>query len=187
MSTGPPRMSSGASSFKLDAQSKFKSGDDIITQLEWLIFQTMLGGDNNNTDSGVGDPGFCEPAWKNSRLQSLPRQTATINKPYDELSHLDYKLHDLVTQVAGSLDGLASQTGDSKGKVIKDLESGIKQLGIGLKHICTIPCHTNDETMLQQEMLERYMGILSSMKQAKRTIQNRESLQTKAYVFNNCK
>ena len=114
-------MSSGASSFKLDAQSKFKSDDNVITQLEWLIFQTTLGGDNNNTDSGIGDPGFCEPAWKNSWLQSLPHQTATINKPYDELLHLDYKLHDLVTQVAGSLDGLASQTGYSKGKVIKDL------------------------------------------------------------------
>ena len=74
-----------------------------------------------------------------------------------------------------------------KGRVIKDLESGMKQLGIGLKHICTIPCHTNDETMLQQEMLECYTGILSSMKQAKKTIQNRESLQTKAYVFNNRK
>ena len=70
---------------------------------------------------------------------------ATINKPYNELLQLDYKLNNLVTQVAELLDRLV---GDSKGKVIKRLESGMEQIGIGLKQICTIPCHTNNETML---------------------------------------
>ena len=58
--------------------------DDIIIQPEQLI-----GGDDN-TNSSIGDPEFCGPAWKNTRLQSPPRQMA--NKPYDKLSHLDYKL-----------------------------------------------------------------------------------------------
>lgn len=150
-------------------------------ELEQLILQGILGGDGN-TDSGIDDPGFCGPAWKNSR-----RQTATINQPYDELSHLDYKLQNLVTQVAESLDGLASQTGDSEEKAIKNLESGIEQIGMGLKHICTIPCPTNNEIALQQEILQRYEGILSGMKQAKKTIRNRKSPETSAYVFNNRK
>lgn len=187
MSAGPVKtVSSGASSFRLDAQIKLKFDDDDMTQLEQLILQTTLG-DDSNTNSGVGDPGFCGPAWKNSRLQSPPRQTATINEPYDKLSQLDYKLHNLVTQVAESLDGLTNQTGDSEGKAIKDLKNGIEQVGMDLKHIRVILCHTNDETALQWEMLERYEGILRGMKQAKKTIRNRKSPQTKAYVFNNRK
>jgi len=156
--------------------------------LEQLIFQTTLGGDGN-TDSGIGDsdPGLCGPAWKNSRLHSPPRQTTTINEPYDELLHLDYNLHNLVTQVAKSLDGLASQTGDSEGKAIKDLESGIEQVEMGLKHIRAMPCPKNVEIVLQCEMLERYEGILSGMKQAEKTIRNRKSPQTKAYDFDNRK
>jgi hypothetical protein len=94
-----------------------KSDDNIIIQLEQLILQTTLGGDNDND---TNYPEFCRPAWKNTRLQS-PRQTA--NEPYDELSHIDHKLHDAVTEVAESLDGLASQTGDSEGKAIESLET----------------------------------------------------------------
>ena len=180
-------MSSEASSFKLDVLIKFKPNEDIIIQLERLILQNTLGGDDSNTNSCIGDPGFCEPAWKNSRLQSPPRQTATINEPHDKLMHLDYKLHGHVTRIAESLDGLANPTGDSEGKAIKNLESGIEQVGMGLEHIRAIPCRTNDETALQLEMLERYEGILCGMKQAKQTIRNRKSLQTKAYVFNNRK
>jgi len=184
MSTRPSTtVSSGASSCKVDAQIRFKSDDEIIIQLEQLILQTTLGGDDN-TNSSVGDPEFCGPAWKNTRLQS-PHQMA--NKPYDELSHLDYKLHDVVTEVAESLDGLASQTGDSEGKAIESLESSIEQIGMGLKHIRAIPCPTNNETVLRLEMLERYEGILRGIKQAKETIQNRKSPHTKAYVFNNRK
>ena len=74
-----------------------------------------------------------------------------------------------------------------KEKAIKNLENGLKQIGMGLKHICVILCHTNNETTLLWEMLEHYEGILSSMKQAKKTTQNWKSPQTKAYVFNNCK
>ena len=54
------------------------STDGIITQLEQLILQNVLGGSN----SGVDDPG---PAWKNSS------QMPTISEPYNELSCLDYK------------------------------------------------------------------------------------------------
>jgi hypothetical protein len=56
------------------------------------------------------------------------------NEPYDELSHLDYKLHDVVTKVAESLDGLASQTGDSQGRAIESLESmsGFQQVALRL-------------------------------------------------------
>jgi hypothetical protein len=75
--------------------------------MEQLILQTTLGSDTN-TNSGVGDQGFRGPAWKNSPQS---RQTATINGPYDKLSQLDYELHDHVTRVAESLDGLASPTG----------------------------------------------------------------------------
>ena len=132
----------------------------------------------------VGDPEFCGPAWKNTRLQSLHQMA---NKPYDELSHIDYKLHDAVTEVTELLDGLASQTGDSEGKAIESLESGIEQIGMGLKHIRAIPCPTNNETVLRLEILERYGEILTGMKQAKETIQNRKSPHTKAYVFNNRK
>lgn len=162
--------------------------DDVIIQLERLIFQTTLGHDDSNTNFGISDPGLREPAWKNSHLQSQPpsRQTATINE-HDELLHLDYKLHSHVTRIAESLDGLASPTGDSEGNVMKNLDSCIEQVGMGLKHIRAIPCRTNDETVLRREMLERYEGILSGMKQAKQTIRNRKSPQNKAYVFNNRK
>src|ERR1700678_2023661 len=98
-----------------------------------------------------------------------------------------YKLHDVGTEVAESLDGLASQTGDSEEKAIESLESSIEWIGMGLKHIRAIPCPTNNETVLRLEMLERYEGILRGIKQAKETIQNRKSPHTKAYVFNNCK
>jgi hypothetical protein len=43
--------------------------------MEQLILQTTLRSDTN-TNTGVGDPGFRGPAWKNSRQF---RQTATIN------------------------------------------------------------------------------------------------------------
>lgn len=82
---------------------------------------------------------------------------------------------------------MASQTGDSEAKAIKDLESGIEQIGMGLKDIRAIPCPTDEETALQWEILQRYEGILSGMKQAKKTIRNRKSSETKAYVFNNRK
>jgi hypothetical protein len=166
-------VSPGTSSYKVDTQIRFKSNDDIIIQLEQLILQIMLGGDDN-TNSSIGDPEFCRPAWKNTRLQSPPHQTA--NEPYDKLSHLDYKLHDVVTKVAELLDGLASQTGDSQGRAIECLESSIEQIWMCLKHICTIPCPTNNEATLWLEMLERYEGILRGMKQAKEIIQNRKSL-----------
>ena len=61
-------------------------------QLERLILQTTLGGDDSNINSGISDPGLCEPAWTNSWLQSQPRRTATIIE-HDELLHLDYKLY----------------------------------------------------------------------------------------------
>ena len=93
---------------------------------------------------------------------------AIINEPYDKLLQLDYKLHDVVTQVTKLLDGLANQTEDLEEKAIKNLENGLKQVGMGLKHICMILCHTNDETMLWWEMLKCYEEILSSMKQAKK-------------------
>ena len=173
----------------LDSQIKFKSDDDVnhvIKQIEQLILQTTLGG-NSSTNSGIGDrigdPGFCGPQ-KNCRLQSPPRQ---INDPYDELLHLDYKLHEHVTRVAESLDGLASPTGNPEEKAIKTLESGIKNVGMGLKHIRAIPCRTNDETMIQREILERYEGVLIGMKQAEKTIRNRKPPQTEACVFNNRK
>src|SRR5271155_1652683 len=170
MSTRPSTtVSSGASSCKVDAQIRFKSDDEIIIQLEQLILQTTLGG-NDNTNSSVGDPEFCGPAWKNTRLQSPAHQTA--NKPYDKLSYLNYKLHDVVSEVAELLDGLASQTGDSEGKAIESLESSIERIGMGLEHIRAIPCPTNNETVLRLEMLECYEGILRGMKQAKETVGN---------------
>ena len=177
-------VSPGASSDKVDTQIRYKSHQDIIIQLEQLILQTTLGGDDH-TNSSIGDPEFCGPAWKNTRRQSPPRQTA--KEPYDELSHLDYMLHDVVTEVAESLDGLASQTGDSQGKAIESLESSIERIGMGLNHIRSIPCPTNNEATLRLEMLERYEGILRGMKQAKETVQNRKSPHTKAYDFNNRK
>ena len=75
-----------------------------------------------------------------------------------------------MTRVAESLDGLASPAGDSKGKAIKNLESGIEHVGIGLKQICAIPCRRKDETVIQREILECYEGILIGMKQAEKTI-----------------
>jgi hypothetical protein len=58
---------------------------------------------------------------------------------------------------------------------------------MGLKHIRAIPCPTNNETALRLEILERYEEILTGMKQAKETIENRKSSNTKAYLFNNRK
>ena len=70
---------------------------------------------------------------------------------------------------------------------MKNLESGIKHVGMGLKQIRAIPCRRNDETTMQREMLEHYEGVLIGMKQAEKTIRNRKSPQTEACVFNNRK
>ena len=66
----------------------------------------------------------------------------------EQVNHMMSSCTWIVTEVAESLDGLASQTGDSQGKVIESLESSIEQIGMGSKHIHAISCPTNNEAIL---------------------------------------
>ena len=51
----------------------------------------------------VGEPFLVDP-----ELSHPFQQGNAGHEPFDELSHIDYKLQDIVTDVAGALDALGS-------------------------------------------------------------------------------
>ena len=117
----------------------------------------------------------------------LFQQANPLREPFDELSHLDYKLQDVVTDVAKALDALSSTAGNPEETAVKKLESGMKLIAESLTHIRNIHGSTGEEKRLQEAMVERYEGILSGMEQASTTIQARETAQSPPHVYHNRK
>ena len=106
-------------------------------------------------------------------------------KPFDELSHIDYKLQDIVTDVAKALDALGSMAGNPEGNAVKKLDSSMELIEKSLTHIRNILRRMDEEKSLQVAMVERYEGILSGMEQARTTIQARKTDQSPLNVYHN--
>jgi hypothetical protein len=118
----------------------------------------------------------------------LPFQQGNpCREPFDELTHIDYKLQGIVTDVAGALDALGSTAGNPEENAVKKLESSMKLIEKSLTHIRNILGSTDEEQRLQEAMVERYEGILSGMEQALTTIQSRKTAQSPPHVYNNRK
>ena len=120
-------------------------------------------------------------------LPKLPFQTNPRREPFDELSHIDYKLQGIVADVAGALDALSSTAGNPEENTIKKLENSMKLIEKSLTHIRNILGSTDEENKFQDAIVERYEGILSGMEQALTTIQARKPAQSPPYVYNNRK
>ena len=108
-------------------------------------------------------------------------------EPFDELSHIDYKLQDIVTDVAGALDALGSMAKNPEENAVKKLESGMKLIEKSLTHIRNIIGSTDEEQKLQKAMIDHYEDILNGMEQALTMIQARKTAQSPSHVYNNCK
>jgi len=115
------------------------------------------------------------------------QQGNACREPFDELSHIDYKLHGIVTDVAGALDALSSTAGNPEENAVKKIESSMKLIEKSLTHIRKILGSTDEEERLQEAMIERYEGILDGMEQALTTIQARKTAQSPSHVYNNRK
>ena len=123
-----------------------------------------------------------DPKPRHLFQQANPRR-----EPFDELSHIDYKLQGIVADVAGALDALGSTTRNPEENAIKKLESSMKLIEKDLTHIRHILGRTDEEQRLQEAMVERYEGILSGMEQALTTIQARKTAQSPPHVYHNRK
>ena len=110
-------------------------------------------------------------------------------EPFDKLSHIDYKLQDIVTDVAKALDALGSESmeGNVEETAVKELESGMEIIAKNLTHIRNICGLTDEEDKLQEAMVECYENILSGMEQASITIQARKTAQSSPHVYHNHK
>jgi hypothetical protein len=117
----------------------------------------------------------------------LFKQANPNREPFDELSHIDYTLQGIVTDVAKALDALGSTTGNPEENAVKKLEISMEEIRKSLTHIRNILGRTNEEQRLQEAMVERYEGILSGMEQASTTIQARKNIQSPPHVYHNRK
>jgi hypothetical protein len=117
----------------------------------------------------------------------LFQQTNNRREPFDELSHIDYKLQGIVIDVAKVLDALGSTAGNPEENAVKKLESSMKLIAKSLTHIRKILGVTEEEQRLQKAMVEHYEGILSGMEQASMTIQARKTAQAPPHVYHNRK
>ena len=121
-------------------------------------------------------------------LLKLPFQQGNLrHEPIDELSHIDYKLQGIVTDVAGALDALSSGAGNPEENAVKKLESSMKIIEQSLTHIRNILGSTDEDQKFQEAIVRRYEGILSGMEQALTTIQARKPAQSPPHVYNNRK
>lgn len=121
-------------------------------------------------------------------LPKLPFQQGNLRRePIDELSHIDYKLQGIVTDVAGALDALSATAGNPEENAVKKLESSMTLIEKSLTHIRNILGSTDEEQRFQEAIVERYEGILSGMEQALTTIQARKPAQSPPHVYNNRK
>jgi hypothetical protein len=136
---------------------------------------------------GVGSLGNDGPLLVDPKPWHLFQQGNPCHEPFDELSHIDYKLQGVVTDVAGALDALGSTDGNPEENAVMKLESSMNLIANGLTHICNILGGTDEERGLQAAMVERYEGILSGMKQALTTIQARKTAQSPPHAYHNRK
>jgi hypothetical protein len=138
---------------------------------------------------GAGILGDDRPPLVDPKPWYLFQQANPRREPFDELSHIDYKLQGIVTDVAKALDALGSTAGNPEENAVKKLESGMKLIAKNLKHIRNILGRTEEEKRLQEAMVERYEGILSGMEQASTTIQARKSAsaQSAPHIYHNRK
>ena len=135
---------------------------------------------------GAGNLGNDRPLLVDPKLWHLFQQANPCHKPFDELSHIDYKLQGIVTDVAKALDALSYMAGNPEEDTVKELESSMKLIAKSLTHICNIPWHMDEEQRLQEAM-ECYEGTLRGMEQASTTIQARKTAQSSLHVYHNHK
>lgn len=136
---------------------------------------------------GAGNLGNDGPLLVDPKPWHLFQQANPRREPFDELSHIDYKLQDIVTDVAKALDALGSTAGNPEENAVKKLESSMKLIAKSLTHIRNIFGSTDEEQRLQEAMVERYEGILSGMEQASTTIQSRKTAQSSPHIYHNRK
>ena len=130
----------------------------------------------------VGKPFLVDP-----KLSHPFQQGNACCEPFNELSHIDYKLQDIVTDVTGALDALGSTAGNPEENAVKKSESGMKLIEKSLTHIRNIIRSTDKEQKLQEAMIDCYEDILNGMEQALTTIQARKTAQSPSHVYNNHK
>lgn len=134
---------------------------------------------------GAGNLGNDGPLLVDPKPRHLFQQENPHREPFDELSHIDYKLQGIVTDVAKALDALGSTAGNPEENAVKKLESSMELIEESLTHIRDILGRTDEEKRLQVAMVERYEGILSGMEQARTTIQARKTDQSPLNVYHN--
>jgi hypothetical protein len=120
------------------------------------------------------------PKWSHQR-------SAVPLSSYNELSHIDYELSNVVKEVAEAIDDLSSPVGDPEKKAVRKLEEGIIQVKQGLSRILAILTDTNEAVSLRQAMVERYGGVINGMDQAKETIRARKIPQCPPRTYYNRK
>ena len=136
---------------------------------------------------GAGNLCYDKPPLVDPKLCHLFQEANPCHEPFDELSHINYKLQGVVADVAKALDALCSTAGNPEETAIKKLESSMKLIAKSLAHICNILGCTDKERRLQEVMFECYEGILSGMEQASTTIQARKTTQSLPHVYHNHK
>ena len=180
-----------------------QNDEDFVLALEKDILEVTLGESLAHTsrpasaiwgraeppasDKGAGNLGNDRPLLVDSKPRHLFQQANPRREPFDELSHIDYMLQGIVTDVAKALDALGSTVGNPEENAVKKLESNMKLIAKSLTHIRNILGGTDEEQGLQKAMVERYEGILSGMEQALTTIQARRTAQTPPHVYHNRK
>jgi hypothetical protein len=143
--------------------------------------------DPTASGEGAGNLGNHRPLPEDPNPRHLFKQANPNREPFDELSHIDYKLQGIVTDVAKALDALGSTAKNPEENAVKKLESSMELIGNSLTHIRNILGCTDEERRLQEAMVERYEGILNGMEQASTTIQARKTAQSPPHVYHNRK
>ena len=176
-----------------------QSDNDFVLTLEKDILEITLGESFAHTTrpasaiwgraepSASGNLGDDRPLPGDPKPQHLLQQVNPRREPYDELSHIDYKLQDIVIDVAKALDALGSTAGKPEEEAVEKLESSMKIVSKTLTHIRNILGHTDEDQRLQKAMVERYEGVLSGMEQALATIRARKPAQTLPHIYHNRK
>ena len=179
-----------------------QSNKDFVLALEKDILELTLGDNLAHTwltstiwgrvespASGEEDGNFGNnrPLLVDPKPLHLIQQANPRREPFDELSHIDYKLQGIVNDVAKALDALGSMAGNSEENTVKKLESSMKLIAKSITHIRNILGCTDKGQRLQEAMIDCYEGILSGMEQASTMIQARKTAQSPPHVYHNRK
>jgi hypothetical protein len=137
----------------------------------------------------AGNLGNERPLLVDPKPRRLFPQANPCCESFDELSHIDYKLQGIVTDIAKALDALGSEStaGSPEENAAKKLESGKKIIAKDLTRIRNILGRTDEEEKLKEAMVERYENVLSGMDQASTTIQARKTAQSPPHAYHNRK